>query len=424
MARMFARGTINQPDFQNNLWTLMASGVVSAFNFVIKLIVVRLFGLADAGIFSFAVAVAALSCVLVLFGVRAFQSTDIRQEYSLNSYIGLRVCTTMLSVVAVTVFIIANRFEASRAIVIFLVCIFYWSDAFADVFMGDLQQKGNMRIAGRMRVSAFLSGAVVFGIISFMSRSLIFSLISAVVTINIIYTMWIWVYRSQFKKVHVKLNITAIKKLTTSTLPFMIAGIFGTFLIMGQTFFLSFLHTDESVAVFTILMMPLSVLTILANSFFLGAEMTKTAKIYESGQIEHMAKRINKQFLLAVIVSVFTLLCAYLFGIPFLSWLYNIDLSLYMRDFMLLATGSILLMLFPILGAALTVFRKQRAWMIISIVIAVIVAPINWFLVERHEIVGAVFATLNIHMFLATAAYILYRISLRKCMLKLDRAKV
>jgi len=411
---------MNAPDFQNNFWTLMASGIVSAFNFIIKIIVVRAFGLADAGIFSFAVAVSGLSTVLFLYGVRSFQSTDIKQEFSLNSYVALRVITALFTMISVIVFIFVSRLELHRIIVVLLVCLIYWADAFADVFMGDLQQKGNMRIAGRMRVCAFTSSGVIFSITSFISRSLIVSLMISGVVVFVVYAGWIWVYRKQFRQVRVRPDISALKKLAASTTPIIIGGIVGTFLTMAQTYYLSFMHTDESVAVFTILMMPLTSLTILSHAFFLGAEMTKTAMIYATGQIERTSKRINGQLLLAIAVFIVFFVFVYFFGIPILSWLYNVDLSLYSNDFILLAVGGSFLLLFPVLGAAINVFRKQRAWMVTSIGMAFIVAPVNWMLVQRFEIRGAVYATLNIHLFLTVTAYILYRVSLRKRLTKLN----
>ena len=406
---------IYNPDFQNNFWTLLASVAATVYITLMVFIAVRVIGLAEAGMLSFAAAVAGLANVVVLFGVRAVQSTDINQEFSLNSYVGLRVCSALFASVSILVFLLLGRVETARVLVILLVYFVFLTDGVADVFMGDLQQKGKMCVAGRMRVCAFGSSFVSFAVTSFITRSLVVSLILAGVTFFVTYIIWIWAYRKHFRQVRMKFDMAAIKSLSWTVLPWLMATVIYTFLLNAPKYYLGILCSDESVAVFSMLVMPIAALSTLCSSFFMGAEMTKTAKIFASNYTKDtISRRINSQLLLAVAFSVAFLLSCFTFGIPLLSLVFDTDLSPYVREFMLLALGGVSFSIIPALGAGMLVLRMQKANLTNMAVVAAISGPIMWFLVSRHGITGAAFSNLVIFVPFAVANFVAYRFAINK----------
>jgi len=403
---------MSQPDFQNNIWTLLASAVSAVYVSLMVFSTVRFVGLTEAGMLSFAVAVAGLSRVLALFGVRGFQSTDVNQEFSLNSYIALRVCSALAASVGIVVFLLFARIETSRAIVIVLFHFVYLADGIADVFMGDLQQKGKMRTAGRMRVCAFGTSLVAFIITSFIVRSLILPLVIATIVIYTVYAIYVWHLRTNFERVRVKFDVSAIKTLTKKVTPILISSSVFSFIYNSPKYFLGFLSTDESVAVLSILLMPVTFLGLLAASFFGGAELTKTAELFAAGDIRSFTKRITRLMLLSAALSAVFILCAYTFGLPLLSWVYSVDLSNYSREFMLVTFGGAFNIIAYALAVGVLVLRLQKANLVVVMIIAIITSPIVWLLVSRYGITGAAFSNMLVYVPLVIASFTLYRISL------------
>ena len=63
---------------------------------VILMVISRINGLEDAGIFSIANAIASLMLTVGNFGMRNYQVTDINEKYSFCNYISSRICTDVL----------------------------------------------------------------------------------------------------------------------------------------------------------------------------------------------------------------------------------------------------------------------------------------------------------------------------------------
>lgn len=405
---------IRQPDFQNNLWTFLAAGVFSIYITFIVLITTRWVGLAEAGIVSFAFAIASLFNTIILLYVRIFQASDVKQEYSLHSYLGLRVCSALVASVALTAFLLISRFDATRTVVILLFYAMLLTTGFADVFMGDLQQKGKMRVAGRMMVCAFGLNIVAFVITLFVSGSLIISLISSCAVTLVVFVAWIWLYQNDFGPIRVKYDLAAIKTLLRNVMPLFLAGIIVNFLYNMQKYYLGFLDSDESVAVITILLMPGTALQMLCASVFGGAEMTKTAKVYASGAIKKLSRRVNRQILLASAISIFFLLCVYTFGLPLLSWLFATDLSAYMQELIIVSIGGALFSVNIALSSAVIVMRMQKAHFVNILAVALVVVPLMLFIVARHGIIGAAFTNLAHLAPLTVVLFVIYRVGIRR----------
>ena len=405
---------LNTPGFQNNLWTILASGVSSVYIFLIVFITVRTDGIAEAGIISFAAAVVGLFSTIIVFGVRHFQSTDIKQKYSFNTYLGMRVCSALLASMGILLFLLISRFSTIRLLVILLFFFIYLTDGFADVFMGDLQQKGKMRIAGRMRVCAFGSSIVVFAIASLITQSLIIPLLLSGIAVFSVYIIWIWIYRTGFKQVRVKFDMKVIKGLGIEVLPLLIGSFIYSYLLSAPKYFLGFLDSDESVAILAMILVPFTVLSLLVSTFFAGAEMTKTARIYLSEKKKDLLRRVYRQLLLAFILAAAFMLGSFTLGIPILSWIYNVDLSDFMHEFTLVTLlGATNTLLIP-LSVSLIVVRRLKECTVILLVSAVTSSLLLWFLVPRYGIAGAVFSNLIVFILITIAYYVVFRIALKK----------
>ena len=404
---------LSSDEIQDHLWTVLSAGLSAVYATLLILMTTRFVSLTVAGILSYAAAVSELLRILVMFGVRGYQSTDMKQEFNFNVYLGLRTLTALLASIVLAVFLILGRFEPFRAAVMLLFFFTYLTDMYADVFMGDLQQKGKMRIAGRMRATGFASALIAFAIASFTTQTLLLPLAFAGFAICCVNIVWIWVYRSHFGAIRVKIDVIAIKKLAVSTYPIAISSLLFIYLYHAQKYYLGAFGLDEAVAIITILMLPAMLLNLFCIFFFMGAELTYMAGLFTSGQLRRFAIRVNQQLLIVVALCIPFMIFIYFSGIFLLSWLYGVDLSVYKEQLMLLSSGSVFLAIVSVLNAVLIVMRRQKTTMFCMMAVACVTGPAMWFLVSRYGLTGAAFSNLVIFVPMAVLLYVVYRVALK-----------
>jgi len=410
------RDKLLSEDFQNNLWTLLASGIAPIYLFLVIFITVRIIGLAESGVVSFAIAVAIQSQILIVLGGRLFQGSDIKEKFSFSSYLWLRVCSSITAILFIVLFLVVGNFEQDRSAVVLLFFIIYLIDGLAEVFMEDLQQKGKMRVAGRMRVCAFGASFVILAIAMLYIGTIITPLILSSVVVFVVYFIWIWCYRKHFGSIKLGVNAHIVKKLAWNVVPLFLGTFAFSYLINMQKYYLGFLSTDETVAIIAMLVMPGTALYVLSISIFGGAEMTKTAQMLNAGKTMELSRRINMQLLIAGFFSVLFVLCAYIFGVPLLSIVFSTDLSPYKSEFMKIVLGGALFTVFAVLYSAIVVMRLQKAFLLCITTIAIVIGPSMWFVVAQYDFTGAAFTNIVILWPLSVALYVIYRTAVGRLM--------
>ena len=410
------KSIIHTLSFQNNLWTLLSSGASAVYSALLVLVTVRFIGVSEAGVVSLAIAIAGIFQVIVTFGIRPYQSTDIRQEFAFQTYFTLRVISTCVATFFLVALVVFGRLFQQRTIIVLLVFLIFLIDGFSDVYMGEFQQKGNMRIAGYMRVCAFSTAFLAYCITLIISKSIIMSLIASGSLMLISYSSWIFIlfYRRMFTTSYMQYSHRVIVKLLSTGFPLFAFSLINYYIYNLPKYILGFIGSDEDVAIISMLGMPMTLFVMLCNSFFMGAEMTKTATIYSLGNVENIVKRIKQQMKFCVALSAFYLVCNLLFGIPLLSWIYSTDFSQYKQVLILLALSGALVPFYSCMGTVLIVLRMQKAQFINIAVIAVITGPIIWWLTSLFGINGAAASSLIQFFPYSISSYCIYLVSIKK----------
>ena len=120
------------------IWN-MAGSMLMAFQSVIMLMILtRVLGLKEAGIFTIAYANANLFLTIGKYGMRNFQVSDVRGQFSFPEYGISRVLTSavMLIVSIGYVWYIGNKnaYSLDKSLVIIWMCVFKMVDAAEDVY--------------------------------------------------------------------------------------------------------------------------------------------------------------------------------------------------------------------------------------------------------------------------------------------------
>ncbi|WP_195609391.1 lipopolysaccharide biosynthesis protein [Mediterraneibacter glycyrrhizinilyticus] len=379
-------------DRDSFLWNMIGSMLMAFQSVIMLMILTRVLGLVDAGIFTIAFANANLFLNIGKYGMRNFQVSDVKKQFSFADYKISRIITViamLLTSVGYTLYTAyENDYSAEKTQIIIWMCLFKIVDAAEDIYHGYYQQENRLDIASKCLALRMLSTILVFSLgLIFFKNQLIALIISTILTafLFLIFTKWTI---GEFHSPSVKCNKKNVRLLLKLCFP-LFAGAFLSFYIgNAPKYAIDATLSDELQACYGFIAMPVFVIGLL-NSFIFNPMLYKMTQLWDSGKVK---KFVAQTILQSGIVFVITIICiggAYLLGIPVLSWLYNTDLSPYKTELIILLLGGGFLGFSGLLNAFITIIRCQKWIMWGYVLIAILAFIFSNPIVEMYGMLGA-----------------------------------
>lgn len=117
--------------------------------------------------------------------------------------------------------------------------------------------------------------------------------------------------------------------------------------------------SDELQACYGFIAMPVFVIGLL-NNFMFSPMIFQMSRLWENNQINAFRKRIWRQILIIIMITVICMSAAWVCGIPVLSWLYHTDLSAYKKELLVMLLGGGFLGISGFFQVILTIMRNNR----------------------------------------------------------------
>ena len=147
------------------LWNAVSACLTSFQTMLLLMLLTRTGTAEHSGYFVMAYTVANLMLNLGKFGMRQYQVTDARENFSFREYVASRVFSMGLMTAALGLYLawgtMANGYSAEKAAVVALITLFRGVEAAEDVFHGRMQQKGRLDVAAKIlaiRNAVFIAG--------------------------------------------------------------------------------------------------------------------------------------------------------------------------------------------------------------------------------------------------------------------------
>ena len=132
---------------------------------LISVLLVRFGSYEQAGVYSLAMSVSNIFMPVATYGIRQYQVSDIKKEYSDNTYILSRKMSILASLVLCIIYIAAMGYNSLYISVILAFFAFKLIEAYEDVFNGVSQREGHMWVSGvSMKIRALAIVAVFFAV--------------------------------------------------------------------------------------------------------------------------------------------------------------------------------------------------------------------------------------------------------------------
>lgn len=372
-------------------WNTAGSAMSAGSTMILLLVVTQFMGLYAGGVFSLAFAVAQQFQSVGAFEVRPYQATDVERRFSFGTYHAARIVTCALMILGVSVYAIVVDGFTSEALVIVLVAFLRLFDAFEDVFHGEFQRLGRLDIAGRAFFFRVLVTTVSFTVAVAVTRDLATScLIAIALSLVALVGLNVLPARGRFR-LRPWFSLRPILQLLGACLPLAAGAFLSIYLPNAPKFGIEQYLSKEMQAAYAILFMPALVINLLSG-FAFKPLLTGLAVHWSAGDRGRFFGVIRAGMRIVVVSTIVIFAFGWFWGIPFLNFLYGVDLGPYRAELLILVIGGAFNAAGVLLYYTLVTMRRQRAVLIGYVIAAVTIFSLCTALIPPQGVRGACLA--------------------------------
>lgn len=379
---------------KNFLWNIVGT-TFNAFNSLFFLIIVtRINGTNDAGIFTLAYSTACILYVIGVYAGRIFQVTE-RENINNKEYIVNRISTTILMILISIGFVIFKQYDFYKAEIFIILCLYKALEAFSDVLYGVLQKNDLLYKVGKSFFMKAILSLGAFIIVELITKNLVLSS-TMIVIANFLVIIFYDIVNirnliSKEEKVELK-NVLRIYK--TGFFIFAITFL-GLYVMNAPKYAIDDYLSEHIQAIYGIIIMPATVVGLFAQ-FIIHPYLNTIVDLYNNNKIKEIKKLVRK---IIIAIGTFGIVCiigAYLLGIPVLELVYGIELAEYKWDLIVIIFAATLYVIGTVYSSILTTMRKTFIQFILYCFITVFAVVMSYILTKQLEINGATMAYLAI----------------------------
>lgn len=391
----------NKTIFRNFIWNTIGSTLASFNSLFFLIAITRINGLDDAGIFSITFAIVSVFYVFAQYSGRSCHITDIQEKIKDKDYIVSRIITCTVMMILVIIFTI-SQYDFYKCLIFLFVALWRCLEAFGDVFYGVLQKNDKLDLVGKSLVIKSIMGILLFVVIDYFTNSLIY----ACITLPIVSFLTIICYDLPRVKRFIKKEERATKENIIKIYKnefFLFASAFLTmYLLNAPKYAIEKYLTNEIQGIYAIVLMPASILP-LFSQFMIAPVIRKLTQFYKEHQYSKI-KKIKKELTMLIFAfGIFSMIMAYLIGIPVLKWIYRQDLTQYKVSLVLIILAYILYAAGTVEITILTLYRKIKDQFYIYLMASVFAFTTSNILVKvkgEEGIIPTYLITMFIYYFL------------------------
>lgn len=394
-------------------WNSFGSLLQSAISPLLLVVVTRINGMHDSGLFSYAFAVSMVFWAFGTWGGRTYQISDVKNEFTQNSYVTVRIVLGVAMLVGALLFSIVNSYDIAKTLLICVFVLFKALESIADAIYGILQVNNRLYVVGKSLVYKTLFSSIVFLLIDIATSDILLSALG-IVLVNVII---IFVYDLPNAR-HFE-DISALSKnfnkylreallITKRCAPVFAVWFLTIFTLNIPRYYLDKYH-PEDIGYYGIIAMPIT-LIILLMSLILQPNMVDLSKLYDQRRYSSFNRTVLKLMLATTLLGVITLLLAYFVGAQALELVFGVSFEEYNNELLIMVVGGILNALTVVFIILLIVMRRFRAQFYILLVSNVLLLIASALLVRPNGIIAStvLFACVSmVQLVLLIAAYCL-----------------
>lgn len=364
--------------------------MVFSFSSVLLLLVVtRILGKSEAGIFSIGWAICQQMLTIGLFGTRNVQVSDIDNNYRFSDFFSLKIISILMMLMGSIIYSFLLHLSEVEIQVSFLLSVLMSSEAFADVFAGYFQKNDKIGIVGLSYIIRVLMYDLLFIISLFVFRSVTIS-ISIAICVS-----YLWLLVFDFTLIRRTENmfcfdLGGLKRVIRSSIAICVSAFLTNYIVNIPKNSIALYLNNTMQTYYNILAMPSFIISLFA-SVIIVPMYTDIAFLAYNDMKKFVKKIIKIQGLLIILTATFLVL-GELIGVPIINFLYGVDINLYRLEFGILIVSGGFSSLATFYVYIITVFSKSKLLFLVYGLVSILSTLFGNYLVQNLELFGA---TLN-----------------------------
>lgn len=388
---------------QNMMWNSVGSFVYLFMQWVLTIIIVKIVGFGENGYFTLAMSLTNTFGVIANYGMRNYQVSDVNDKYTNGTYIASRYITSIVAMLAMTVFTLANGYSKHVAIILITYMIFKLSETFVDVYQAICQKEWRMDIVGKSLLIRGVLTTLSFTITLYLTRSLPLSILSMIIVAYVVVFGYDVKFSRKITNVSFDKNYINIKKLLIECLPLVIYLFLSNWIISMPRYFLEREHGSDILGIYGSISTPTVIVQVAAAYMF-----TPLISIFA----QHFAKKDIKEFVLLIAkvmigiaaVAVVAIIGCMIFGDWGLKLLFGEKILEYSYLLIPVLVVTILNAIVWFLCALLTVLRDFKGLIISNVLMFIVSFVASVTLISKYSMDGV---NLSLYIALGFAIIIL-----------------
>jgi len=390
---------------KNFAWNTVAGFVNASESVIILMVCNRTWGTELTGTLTIAFAIANLVMAVGKYGMRTFQVTDLKNQYSDIDYIVSRIVTVGLMILGAIIYevyyYLQHIHSFSKVIIILLLCLIYANESFEDVFTGLLQKNGRLDLGSKIFAFRWFIILILFTFGLYLKCNivlveLIALFISIVIDVKLIQTT-----KSIWIKKEYTLNFDKVKSLLKNCFSLFLISFLSLYITNSPKYAIDRQLPNVEQAYYGFISTPVFTIA-LVNSFFYQPFLLEITDLWRTKDKKGFLKLLRKCEFILFGLTIFVLIASFFLGIPILDFIYHTQLENYKMEFLLIMVGAGFLALAGYLCVVLTIIRQQSKVVLGYIFVAVISLIFSSKIAESNGILGlAVFYDIQIFLLCA-----------------------
>lgn len=357
------------------IWNSVGSAIYAISSFLLLIIVVRVCGVDEGGIFSIGYAIAQLMLTIGVFEATTYFATDAEDRFTYAQYLGFKLVTCGLMIVASVVYITSFGYDAHKTLVAYALCAYRLFEALSQYWFAAFQKENRLDIGGFSTTWRSVISIVVFASALVLTKDIVLSMLLSSAS----EAVWICSYDiPRLRRIRrvgkPDFSLNPLASLFAACFPLFISSFLAIYLGNVCKYAIDAVGTAEMQTIFNVLFMPSFVINLFVN-FFIRPSLTHMAELWLKREVRAFMKTIVKLLGAVVGVTLFVVVGCIIVGIPILEAFYGIDLQGCLPALLILLFGGGFLSASVVFFNAMVIIRAQNG-VLVGYVLGIVIAQL------------------------------------------------
>lgn len=386
-------GRENKRGRSDIIWNMAGSMIFAFSSLILTVVVSRVLGDEQGGIFSFALTTIAQQILTITyFGIRPVHITDVSYRHSFGDYMGVKRFSSALSLGAVLCYVLYyvafSQHTLYEGAIVLIMSLYKIIDGFSDAYEAEFQRGGRLYLTGKSNAFRTLISMAVFLIVLGLTKSLLFCCLAAFVSAVICLRLFNISILKQLPDVEFSMKTEHCKEMIKESFLLFTAAFLDFYIFSSAKHPINNQLGNVASGIFGAVFMPTSIIN-LAASFVIRPFLTTMSVKWQKKDRKGFLELILKLCLIILGLGAAALSAAWFLGIPVLQILYRAyDLKPYRNVLLIIVLGGAFFAVVTVFYYALVIMKRQKYIFIGYVFVAVLAFFLSRFLVSRFGLMG------------------------------------